>query len=260
LVFPFVLRRTKEIVAQDLPDKTETILFCQMGAQQRRVYEAFRDEYRFKIIEKINSEGMTRAGFYILEGLMKLRQICNSPALLKDAEDYGNDSIKLDQLMEHITERVGNHKVLVFSQFLGMLALIKDKLHKDNIQYAYLDGSTSPAEREVAVRTFQTEKACRVFLVSLKAGGTGLNLTAADYVFLVDPWWNPAVEQQAIDRTHRIGQTNHVFAYKMICKDSVEEKILSLQQKKKTLAADLISTDKGFIKNLNKSDVEFLFS
>lgn len=260
LVFPFVLRRTKEIVAQDLPDKTETILFCQMGAQQRRVYEAFRDEYRFKIIEKINSEGMTRAGFYILEGLMKLRQICNSPALLKDAEDYGNDSIKLDQLMEHITERVGNHKVLVFSQFLGMLALIKDKLHQENIHYAYLDGSTSPAEREVAVRTFQTEKACRVFLVSLKAGGTGLNLTAADYVFLVDPWWNPAVEQQAIDRTHRIGQTNHVFAYKMICKDSVEEKILSLQQKKKALAADLISTDKGFIKNLNKSDVEFLFS
>ena len=260
IVFPFILRRTKEVVAQDLPDKTETILFCQMGSKQRKVYEAFKDNYRYKILDKINSEGMSRAGIYILEGLMKLRQICDSPELLKDPEDYGTESVKLEELMEHITEHTGKHKILIFSQFLGMLSLIKKRLEKQEIGYTYLTGATSPAGREEAVRLFQTNENCRVFLVSLKAGGTGLNLTAADYVFLVDPWWNPAVEQQAIDRTHRIGQVNHVFAYKMICKDTVEEKILSLQQKKKSLAADLISTDKSFIKSLTKSDVVFLFS
>lgn len=260
IVYPFILRRTKELVAKDLPEKTETILYCEMGAEQRKVYEAFRDMYRFKILDRINESGMSKAGMFILEGLMKLRQICDSPALLKDAEDYGHESVKLKELMAHITERTGKHKILIFSQFLMMLALVRKQLKAHKIAYAYLDGSTSPAEREEEVRKFQTQPDCRVFLVSLKAGGMGLNLTAADYVFLIDPWWNPAVEQQAIDRTHRIGQTNHVFAYKMICKDTVEEKILSLQQKKKLLAADLISTDKGFIKNLSKSDVEFLFS
>ncbi len=260
IVFPFILRRTKEVVAQDLPEKTETILFCQMGSKQRKVYDAFKDNYRYKILDKINNEGMSRAGIYILEGLMKLRQICDSPELLKDPEDYGTESVKLEELMEHITEHTGKHKILIFSQFLGMLSLIKKRLEKHEIGYTLLTGATSPAGREEAVRLFQTDENCRVFLVSLKAGGTGLNLTAADYVFLVDPWWNPAVEQQAIDRTHRIGQVNHVFAYKMICKDTVEEKILSLQQKKKTLAADLISTDKSFIKSLTKSDVVYLFS
>jgi len=260
IVYPFILRRTKELVAKDLPEKTETILYCEMGSEQRKVYEAFRDLYRFKILDKINESGMSKAGMFILEGLMKLRQICDSPALLKDAEDYGQESVKLKELMAHITERTGKHKILIFSQFLMMLALVRKQLKAQKIEYAYLDGSTTPAEREEEVRKFQTHPNCRVFLVSLKAGGMGLNLTAADYVFLIDPWWNPAVEQQAIDRTHRIGQTNHVFAYKMICKDSVEEKILALQQKKKLLAADLISTDKAFIKNLSKSDVEFLFS
>ncbi len=260
IVYPFILRRTKEMVAKELPPKTETVLYCEMKGQQRKVYEAFRNNYRFKILEKIDSEGMGKVGMYILEGLMKLRQICNSPSLLKDSEDYGTESVKLKELVKYIVEKTGQHKILIFSQFLGMLALIKNELEKSDIQYAYLDGSTSPTQRKDAVKLFQETESCRVFLMSLKAGSLGLNLTAADYVFLVDPWWNPAVEQQAIDRSHRIGQTKRVFAYKMICKDSVEEKILLLQDKKKALAADLISTEKGFLKNLNRNDVAFLFS
>jgi len=260
IVYPFILRRTKKMVATDLPEKTETVLYCEMGKKQRKVYETFRDNYRFKIIERINEEGMQKAGMYILEGLMKLRQICDSPALLTDAEDYGSDSVKLDELIGHIKTKTGNHKILVFSQFLGMLAMIRKHLEKKNIDYEYLDGSISPMARQKSVDRFQSQTQCRVFLISLKAGGVGLNLTAADYVYLIDPWWNPAVEAQAIDRTHRIGQKKRVFAYKMICKNTVEEKILNLQEKKKALAADIISTESGFLKKLKKSDVEYLFT
>ena len=260
IIYPFLLRRTKEMVAADLPPKTETVLYCEMLPRQRRVYEAFRDSYKAKILEKISEEGMNRAGMFILEGLMKLRQICDSPALLKDPEDYGRDSIKLQELIKHITEKTGNHKVLVFSQFLGMLAMVRDALEHHKIKYAYLDGSISPTKRQDAIHYFQKEKSCRVFLISLKAGGFGLNLTAADYVYLLDPWWNPAVEQQVIDRVQRIGQKNNVFAYKMICKNTVEEKILQLQNKKRSLADDIISAEKSFLKTLDKNDVEFLFS
>ena len=149
---------------------------------------------------------------------------------------------------------------MIFSQFLGMLALIKEKLKENNIQFEYFDGSTSPQERERAIQNFQTNEDCKVFLISLKAGGVGLNLTAADYVYIVDPWWNPAVEQQAIDRTHRIGQTKNIFAYRMICKDTIEDKILQLQERKRTLAKELISDDQAFVKGLSKEDVEYLFS
>ena len=260
MVYPFILRRTKELVAKELPEKTETILYCNMKGEQRNVYEAFRDEYRFKILNKIDQDGMAKAGMYILEGLMKLRQICDSPQLLSNPEDYGKASVKLNELIDHIEEKTGKHKILIFSQFLGMLALVREQLEKDKLEYAYIDGSLSPKDRQEAVNLFQTKEECRVFLISLKAGGLGLNLTEADYVFLVDPWWNPAVEQQAIDRTHRIGQTKKVFAYKMICKDTVEEKILKLQEKKKALAKELISGDSGFLKKLTRQDVEFLFS
>ena len=155
---------------------------------------------------------------------------------------------------------MGNHKALVFSQFLGMLALIREKLEELNIPFVYFDGSTSAADREKAVQDFQNNEETRVFLISLKAGGVGLNLTAADYVYIVDPWWNPAVEQQAIDRTHRIGQTNNIFAYRMICKDTIEDKILQLQERKRSLARDLIADDNGFVKSLSREDVEYLFS
>jgi non-specific serine/threonine protein kinase len=166
----------------------------------------------------------------------------------------------LDELTREITENIGEHKALVFSQFLGMLALIRKKLEENGIPYEYFDGSTSPTEREKAVRNFQEQDKSRVFLISLKAGGVGLNLTAADYVYIVDPWWNPAVEQQAIDRTHRIGQTKNIFAYRMICVDTIEDKILQLQEKKKALAKELVSDDSSFVKTLTRADVEYLFS
>jgi non-specific serine/threonine protein kinase len=150
--------------------------------------------------------------------------------------------------------------MLVFSQFKGMLSLIRQNLEAQNVPYCYLDGSTSLRDRKKAVDKFQEDEKYRVFLISLKAGGTGLNLTAADYVYLMDPWWNPAVEQQAIDRAHRIGQKNHIFAYKMICKDSVEEKIIQLQDHKKAIAAELVTSDTGFMSSLSKNDIEFLFS
>jgi non-specific serine/threonine protein kinase len=260
LLFPFILRRTKEQVARDLPEKTETILFCEMEDEQRKVYDAYRNDYRDRILGTIESQGIHKSQLTILQGLMKLRQICDSPAILNETEKYPNHSIKLDELAREISENIGNHKALIFSQFLGMLALIREKLETLGIAYEYFDGSTSATEREKAIRAFQETDTCRVFLISLKAGGVGLNLTAADYVYIVDPWWNPAVEQQAIDRTHRIGQTKNIFAYRMICKDSIEDKILQLQERKRLLAKDLIADDDGFIKSLSREDVEYLFS
>ncbi len=260
LLYPFILRRTKEQVAKDLPEKTETILFCEMEDEQRKVYDAYRNDYRDKILGSIETQGIQKSQLTILQGLMKLRQICDSPAILNETERYPNHSIKLDELAREITENIGDHKALIFSQFLGMLALIKEKLKSLDIKFEYFDGSTSAIERERAIQSFQRDDSCRVFLISLKAGGVGLNLTAADYVYIVDPWWNPAVEQQAIDRTHRIGQTKNIFAYRMICKDTIEDKILSLQEKKRILAKDLIVDDDGFVKSLSREDVEYLFS
>jgi SNF2 family DNA or RNA helicase len=260
LLFPFILRRTKEQVAKDLPDKTEMILFCEMGDEQRKIYEAFRNDFRDKILGVVENQGIGKSQLTILQGLMKLRQICDSPAIMKDDEPFPNVSIKLDELVREITENISDHKALIFSQFLGMLALIRQRLEEMGIKYEYFDGSTTAIDREKAIQGFQNDETCRVFLISLKAGGVGLNLTAADYVYIVDPWWNPAVEQQAIDRTHRIGQTKNIFAYRMICKDTVEDKILKLQEKKKALAADLITDDAGFVKNLTREDLEYLFS
>ncbi len=260
LLMPFILRRTKEQVAKDLPEKTETILFCEMETEQRKIYDAYRNTYRNKILGAIDEQGIDKSQLTILQGLMKLRQICDSPAILNEEEKFPNHSIKLEELTREITENIGEHKALVFSQFLGMLGLIKEKLKAENIPFEYFDGSTSSPDRQKAIENFQNNDSCRVFLISLKAGGVGLNLTAADYVYIVDPWWNPAVEQQAIDRTHRIGQTKNIFAYRMICVDTIEDKILQLHEKKKSLAKDLISDESGFIKSLSKEDVEYLFS
>jgi len=260
LLFPFILRRTKEQVAKDLPEKVETVLFCEMEEEQRTIYDAYRNDYRDKILGTIQEQGIQKSQLTILQGLMKLRQICDSPAILNETEKLENHSIKLDELAREITENISNHKALVFSQFLGMLALIKEKLKALDVKFEYFDGSTSAQDREKAIQNFQNNDECRVFLISLKAGGVGLNLTAADYVYIVDPWWNPAVEQQAIDRTHRIGQTKNIFAYRMICKDTIEDKILQLQDRKRSLARDLITDDEGFVKSLTKADVEYLFS
>ncbi len=260
ILYPFILRRTKEQVAKDLPEKQEMILWCEMEDEQRKIYDAYRNEFRDKILGTIQEQGIQRSQLTILQGLMKLRQICDSPAILNEEEKFENHSIKLDELSREIVENIGDHKALVFSQFLGMLALIRAKLEELGIKYAYFDGSTSAPDREKAIQSFQNDEEVRVFLISLKAGGVGLNLTAADYVYIVDPWWNPAVEQQAIDRTHRIGQTKNIFAYRMICRDTIEDKILQLQDKKRALAKELIADDSSFVKSLSREDVEYLFS
>ena len=260
IIKPFVLRRTKEQVATELPDKTEETLYCEMDTGQRKVYDSFRNKYRKILMNKIETEGLNKSRFAVLEGLTKLRQICDSPQILSGEEKYEGKSVKIDLLIEHIKEKTAKHKILIFSQFVSMLKTIESKIQAEKIEYAYLDGKSSRKQREENVNHFQTKESCRVFLISLKAGGTGLNLMAADYVYIVDPWWNPAVESQAIDRCYRIGQKKNVIAYKMICKNTVEEKIVALQSKKKAIAGDIISTDEGVLKKMDQDDLIGLFS
>lgn len=260
ILYPFILRRTKEQVASDLPEKTEIILFCEMGKEQRRIYDAYRNSFRNQILGTIEAQGIQKSQLTILQGLMKLRQICDSPAIMNEEEKLPNYSIKLEELTREISENISNHKALIFSQFLKMLSLIRKKLDELGVKYEYFDGSTPAPDREKAIRSFQDDESVRVFLISLKAGGVGLNLTSADYVYIVDPWWNPAVELQAIDRTHRIGQTKNIFAYRMICKNTIEDKILLLQEKKRALAKELIADEPTFVKSLTREDVEYLFS
>jgi len=260
LIKPFILRRTKEQVATELPDKTEETLYCEMDTAQRKVYDSFRNKYRKMLLNKIETDGLNKSRFAVLEGLTKLRQICDSPQILGGEEKYDGKSVKIDLLIEHIKEKTAKHKILVFSQFVRMLKIIEGKLVGEEIEYAYLDGQSNRKQREENVNHFQSKDDCRVFLISLKAGGTGLNLMAADYVYIVDPWWNPAVENQAIDRCYRIGQKKNVIAYRMICKNTVEEKIVSLQTKKKAIAGEIISTEDGMLKKLGKEDLMGLFS
>ncbi|WP_439557741.1 DEAD/DEAH box helicase, partial [Dyadobacter sp.] len=254
---PFILRRTKKQVATELPDKTEIVLYCEMGEEQRKVYNAYELEF-FTFLNTRNEVDTPRETLHILQGLTKLRQICNSPALLNDDLFYGNASAKIDALMEQIESKSPQHKILVFSQFVTMLDLIKAELISRGIEFEYLTGQTR--DREARVLNFQNNSQVRVFLISLKAGGTGLNLTEADYVYLVDPWWNPAVENQAIDRSYRIGQNKNVIAVRLICPDTIEEKILELQKTKKDLANDLIKTDNSVLKTLTKNDLLSLVS
>ncbi|MCB0847574.1 MAG: DEAD/DEAH box helicase, partial [Bacteroidetes bacterium] len=260
LVYPFILSRKKQEVAKDLPEKTETVLFCEMSPAQRKVYDHFKDKYRNLLMEKIETEGYQKAGMYILQGLLKLRQICNSANLLDEEEgQFTEESAKMEVMFEMLDDIFAEgHKVLIFSFFKGMLDMIGDELTKRGIDYVKLTGESQ--NRENLVDTFKENDDKKAFLISLKAGGFGLNLAEANYVFLVDPWWNPAVEQQAIDRTHRIGQTQNVFAYKLICKDTIEEKILKLQEQKKALAKDIIHVESGFLKKLKPEDVQDLFS
>lgn len=259
LIHPFIIRRTKEQVAKDLPERTEDILYCTMETEQQKVYDGFRNKYRNYLRKKIEQDGLAKSKIYVLEGLLKLRQICDSPEILSDEEKYSSESVKIKELLRHIREKTGKHKLLVFSQFVKMLQLIKNQLDDNKISYEYLDGQNNVEQRKNSVTHFQTDEKCRVFLISLKAGGLGLNLTAADYVYIVDPWWNPAVENQAIDRCHRIGQNKKVIAYRMICKNTVEEKILTLQKKKKQIASNIIQTDESFMKSITQSDIEQLF-
>jgi SNF2 family DNA or RNA helicase len=257
-ITPFVLRRTKKEVLTELPDKIEEFLYCEMGTVQRAAYEAKREEYRNFLLNKFDESGADQSKMFVLEGLTRLRQICDSPKLTGDTESHS--SAKIELLKEHILEKTGNHKILIFSQFVKMLGLIREQLDQSGISYCYLDGQTSLGERERQVERFQENESVRVFLISLKAGGTGLNLTAADYVYIVDPWWNPAVENQAIDRCYRMGQDKHVVAYRMICQNSIEEKIMELQSAKSQLAKDIIGDGEGILASLDREGMLELFS
>lgn len=253
---PFILRRTKTQVAQDLPLRTEEIIACDMEPLQRKRYDELRDYYRATLLAKVEVEGMSESRFHVLEALLRLRQAACHPGLVR-SQHQNRASVKVDTLMAQIDElREEGHKCLVFSQFTSFLAIVRKQLEKKKIDYEYLDGSTR--NRKAHVDRFQNDPDCLVFLISLKAGGTGLNLTAAEYVFILDPWWNPAVEAQAIDRAHRIGQTRPVFAYKLICRDTVEEKVLELQKKKRRLAESIISEDESLLKNLSVEDLTLL--
>ena len=257
-VAPFILRRTKEEVLPELPDKTEEYLYCEMGHVQRKIYDAHRNEYRDFLLKKFEEEGAENSKMYVLEGLTRLRQICDATALVSHGESR-QEAVKIDLLINHITEKTGNHKILVFSQFVKMLGLVEKELQRNGIPYSYLDGQTSLREREERVSQFQEDEEVRVFLVSLKAGGTGLNLTAADYVYILDPWWNPATENQAIDRCYRMGQKKNVFAYRMICKDTVEEKIIELQEAKKKVSRDIIGEGDSILAALDQERLLALF-
>jgi SNF2 family DNA or RNA helicase len=232
-----------------------------MGTEQKLAYDSIKENVRNSIFLDIKEKGFNSGKLSVINGLLKLRQVCNSGELVKDEDLFCYDSIKTDILVEELKNIIPNHKALVFSQFTGMLDLLEISFNKHHIPFCRLDGTTPIDERQGLVNSFQEAGSKeKVFLISLKAGNAGLNSTAADYVFLFDPWWNTAVQQQAIDRTHRIGQTKNVFAYKMICRDTIEEKIMQLQQRKKKLAEELIGEEEGFVKALTENDIEFLFS
>ncbi len=249
-VKPFILRRTKQQVATELPEKTEVVLHCEMGPAQRNIYNAYEKEFR-EYISATTNEELPKNAMNVLRGLTRLRQICNSPLLLKEEKIKESASTKIAVLMEQIENKSSQHKILVFSQFVSMLELIRVELEQRMIGYALLTGSTQ--NRSAVVDSFENNPGIRVFLISLKAGGTGLNLTAADYVYIVDPWWNPAVENQAIDRVYRIGQQKHVVAVRLICPDTVEEKILQLQETKKGLAEGLVGG--AVVQTLDKEEL-----
>jgi len=249
---PYILRRTKQQVAEELPEKTEMVLYCELQPQQRGIYNAYEKEFR-EYISATTDDVLKRSPMNVLKGLTRLRQICDSPLLLTGEKPPGDESAKIAMLMEQIEGKSPQHKILVFSQFVTMLELIKKELIARGIGFSWLTGSSR--NREAIVNDFQNNPEIRVFLISLKAGGVGLNLTEADYVYLVDPWWNPAVENQAIDRSHRIGQNNNVVAIRLICPNTVEEKIMEMQESKQKLVKDLIKTDTSFLKSLSKTDL-----
>jgi SNF2 family DNA or RNA helicase len=255
---PFILRRTKDQVARELPEKTEQVVYCELEGDQRKVYNELRDHYRASLLGRIDQSGLQQSRMHVFEALLRLRQAACHPGLI-DTKRLQGSSSKLESLIAQLAEVVSEgHKALVFSQFTSLLAIVKRKLDAGKVPYEYLDGQTR--DRQACVRRFQEDDGCRIFLISLKAGGLGLNLTRAEYVFLLDPWWNPAVEAQAIDRTHRIGQMRHVFAYRLIARDTVEEKVLELQKSKRGLAETIINDDNSILASLDRETIEALLS
>ncbi len=253
IIKPFILRRTKDQVAKDLPLKMEQLVYCQMSEEQKEAYEKVKSHYRNEILNAIKELGINKSHFTLLQGLTKLRQIANHPLLVNPEFEGQSGKFKEVTYMAE-TAMAEGHKVLIFSQFVSQLSIYRNWLNEKGIDHCYLDGTMSNDERQKMVNSFQNGQ-IPFFLISLKAGGFGLNLTQADYVFMLDPWWNPAVERQAVDRAHRIGQEKPVFIYKFISKETVEEKILLLQQKKTELANSLIETDEAVIKQIDIDEI-----
>jgi superfamily II DNA or RNA helicase len=255
---PVVLRRTKGQVARDLPERVEQTIVCDLGKEERRLYVELHARARSSLAQRIDTQGVARSAVHILEALLRLRQAACHPGLV-DASRREEDSAKLDVLMEHLENlREEGRKALVFSQFATLLRIVKTRLDARGVPCEYLDGATTNRAERVA--RFQDDPSCAVFLLSLKAGGVGLNLTAADSVFLLDPWWNPAAEAQAIDRAHRIGQQRTVFAYRILARNTVEEKVAELQRTKRALADALFGRDSAPIEGMSREDLEMLLA
>jgi len=253
MIRPFVLRRKKNEVAKDLPPLMEEVRICAMATEQQKMYDKEKSVIRNTILSAIEKEGLNKSQFVVLQGLTKLRQLANHPSLLeKETEE---SSGKFDEIFRMLEDLIAEkHKVLIFSTFVTHLELIQTRIEKENWKYSKLTGQTT--KRENVIRQFQDDPNNRIFLISLKAGGVGLNLTEADYVFIIDPWWNPAAENQAINRAHRIGQDKHVFVYRFITENSIEEKIQKLKERKSSLADKFINSNDPFEKITNEEIVE----
>ena len=240
IIKPFILRRTKGMVATDLPSLTEQTVFCDMTEEQNKLYEEEKSSVRNSILKNIETNGIENSAIVVLQGLMKLRQISNHPVM--SYEEYASGSGKFETVLQDIESVISEgHKILVFSSFVKHLELYAEEFRKKRIMYTLLTGAST--NREKIVNSFQNNAENKIFLISLKAGGVGLNLTAADYVFILDPWWNPATEMQAMNRAHRIGQDKSVFVYRYITTNTIEEKIIRLQEKKSKLADTFISSN-----------------
>jgi superfamily II DNA or RNA helicase len=251
---PFFLRRTKQEVARELPARVEQTIYCALEPEHQRLYDELRDHYRAALARRIAKDGWGRSAVHVLEAILRLRQLACHPGLV-DRSKAEQPSAKLDALMDHLASaRAEGQKALVFSQFTGLLALVRARLDAEGVSYEYLDGATKDRGRRV--ERFQSDPQCSAFLLSLKAGGVGLNLTAAEYVFLLDPWWNPATEAQAIDRAHRIGQTRTVFAYRLLARGTIEEKVEALQAEKRALADAFFGQGGAALGGLTREDLE----
>ena len=259
LIEPFVLRRNKKEVLTELPEKTVTVLNNEMGEEQRKLYLHYLAQARQDLFEQIEASGYEKSQIQILAALTRLRQICCHPSLF--IEGYTEGSSKLDQCIQIVEDAIDSrHKILLFSGYTSMFPFIEKEFNKRNIRYFKLTGMTKVEERIKMVDEFNENPEIKVFLISLKAGGTGLNLTGADMVIHYDPWWNLSTENQATDRAYRIGQKNNVQVYKMITKNSIEEKIYELQQKKANLADNMLDTKTSFINKLSRDEIMNLFS
>ena len=259
LIEPFILRRTKKGVLTELPEKTITVLNNNMEEEQEKIYMSYLTKAKKEVAEQINTNGFEKSQIMVLAALTRLRQICCHPGLF--IENYNGESSKLNQCMEIVEDAVSaGHKILLFSGYTSMFDIIQRELNSRNIKYFKLTGSTKVNERIELVEEFNKNPDIKIFLISLKAGGTGLNLTGADMVIHYDPWWNVSSENQATDRAYRIGQKNNVQVYKLITSNSIEEKIYELQQKKSELVDNMLATKTSFISKFSKEEIMGLFN